>query len=287
MTSADEYARFARAHLPEPFAGKWISLLRPAVQFPQSAAPGETPALCLGGNPSLPDEVEWPRFEGYGPLSFIADLDCAAIAAVGGVDLLPESGHLLFFCVDDRYEGRLTRTSGLRVASDRLDRRAGALRARKHTATAPAGTSVARTVRDGPATSAGGEHSTRTLAGSLSNGTSALRRKFSSIHCTRCGPKSSRLGSTPCRETYSHCGGHSRPCQDPLERKAAAAAIDAGRSAHINVLDEAEHWRVLLQIPEADDLGMNWGDVPVAYWMIRDDDLTARRFDRIWFTMQN
>jgi hypothetical protein len=44
-------------------------------------------------------------------------------------------------------------------------------------------------------------------------------------------------------------------------------------------LREAEHWRPLLQIVWEE------GDM-VLYWMIRDDDLAARRFDRIWFEVQ-
>jgi len=51
----------------------------------------------------LPEGADWPVLDGYGPLSLIAELDCAAVAAVNGFDLLPTSGHLLFFCADYRY----------------------------------------------------------------------------------------------------------------------------------------------------------------------------------------
>ena len=113
MTSAAEFADFARAHLPQPFADQWISLLRPAVVFPgdygadgsREKGADERPALRGGGEPLLPDDVEWPMFEGRIPMGFITELDCAAMAAVGGVDLMPETGYLLFFCVDYGYEG--------------------------------------------------------------------------------------------------------------------------------------------------------------------------------------
>lgn len=281
MTSTDEYARFARAHLPEPIAEKWIGLLRPAVQFPQAAAPGEAHALCLGGDPELPDEVEWPRFEGYGPLSFIAELDCAAVAAVGGADLIPESGHLLFFCVDDRYEGpdkavdyewNLTEWTAGRVlyVPERTPRRPRP--APRWLAPYEMDRRPARAASTPPNTSWElAERYFDTEAKALVDPLHPLwTEEFDS-------------GIYTMRETYWQRGGHSRPCQGPAERTAAAAAIDAGRSAHINVLDEAEHWRVLLQVPEPVDLGSLW----VAYWMIRDDDLAARHFDRIWFTMQS
>ena len=44
-------------------------------------------------------------------------------------------------------------------------------------------------------------------------------------------------------------------------------------------IEEAGHWRLLYQDSwEAGDM--------ILYWMIRDDDLAARRFDRIWFGQQ-
>jgi hypothetical protein len=285
VTSADEYARFARAHLPEPFAEKWISLLRPAVQFPRAAAPGETPALCFGGNPRLPDEVEWPRFEGYGPLSFIAELDCAAVAAVGGVDLVPESGHLLFFCIDGRYEGPDTTVD---YEWDLTEWSAGRV------LYVPEGTP--RRLRPAPRWLEPyeiGPRPARAVSTPPNTEWQLAERYFGADARALVDPlhplwaEEFESGMYTMRETYWQCGGHSYPCQGALESKAASAAIDAGRSAHINVLDEAEHWRVLMQMPEGDDPTMNWGDVPVAYWMIRDDDLAARRFDRVWFTMAN
>lgn len=285
VTSADEYALFARSYLPEPFAQTWIDLLRPAAQFPQDSAPDETPALRLGGDPRLPDGLEWPRFEGYGPLTFIAELDCAAVAAVGGVDLLPESGHLLFFCVDERYDGpdklvdyewQLTEWTGGRVIY------------------APAGTPRRR--RPAPQwlePYETGLRPARAVSTPPNTNWQLAERYFTAEAKALVDPlhplwaEEFASGIETMRESYAQCGGHSRPVQGPAEVEAAHAAIDAGRSPHIHVLDEAAHWRVLLQIPEAEDLGMNWGDCPVAYWMIRDSDLKARRFDHVWFTMQN
>lgn len=285
VTSADEYAHFARAHLPGPLAEKWINLLRPAVQFPRTAAASEATALRLGGDPILPDDVKWPRRKGYGPLSFIAELDCAAIAAVGGVEFLPESGHLSFFCVDDRYEGpdktidyewHLTKwTSGrvIYVPEDAARRPRPAPRWLE-----PYETSlrVVRPVSTPPSTRWDlVEHHFGSEAKALVDPLHPFwAEEFVS-------------GISAMRETYAQCGGYSHPIQGPAEVEAARDVIDAGGSAYINVLDEASRWRVLLQIPEAYDLGMDWGDCPVAYWMIRDDDLKAQCFDHVWFTMQN
>jgi hypothetical protein len=285
VTSTEQYAQLARAHLPEPFATEWIGLLRPAVQFPAAVAPGQIPALRLGGHPDLPNEIEWPRFDGYGPLSFITELDCAAVAAAGGVELLPESGHLLFFCIDERYDGpdkdidyewQLTEWTCGRViyvpeGTPRWPRPAP-----RHLE--PYGTQLrpARAVGTPP-------NMNWQLAAHYFS--SEAKDLADPLHPLWAEEFVSGIASL--RETYAQCGGHSRPCQSSTEMEAARAAIDAGRSAHIHLLDEAAHWRVLLQLPEADDLGMIWGDCPVAYWMIRDDDLKTRNFDRVWFTMQN
>jgi len=286
VTSLEQYAQFACARLPTPLAEKWIGLLRPAVQFPQAIAQGETPALRLGGHPQLPEELEWPRLEGYGPLSFIAELDCAAVAAAGGgVDLLPESGHLLFFCVDEHYDGpdkaidyewELTEWTCGRVIY------------------VPAGT--ARRPRPAPQWLEPYEVGLRPAraVSTPPNIDWQLAEWHFATEATALADPLHPLwaeefvsGISGMRKTYAQCGGHSRPVQGSTEVEAAKAAIDVGLSTHIHVLDEAAHWRVLLQIPEADDLGMIWGDCPVAYWMIRDEDLTARNFDRVWFTMQN
>lgn len=285
MTSSDEYARFARAHLPAPLAEEWISLLRPAAQFPQVSTSDQPPALRLGGDPALPDGLAWPRLEDYGPLSFIAELDCAAIAAVVDVDLLPESGHLFFFCVDGRYDGpdkvvdykwRLTEWNCGRVIY------------------IPAGTP--RDPRPAPQWLAPYEQSlrpARAVSTPPNIDQQFYEHYFAAEARALADPRHPLWaeqfvsGIFALRESYEQCGGHSHPVQGPAEVEAAQAAIDDGRSPHIHVLDEAAHWRVLLQFPEAHDLGTNWGDCPVAYWMIRDEDLKARHFDHVWFTMQN
>lgn len=270
MTSADEYAQFARAHLPESYAEKYIGLLRPAVQFPNVPAPGEGPALRLGGDPCMPDDVEWPVFERYGPLSFIAELDCAAVAAVGGVDLMPKTGHLLFFLVDWRYEGlgrkwehprHLTEWTQGRViyVPEGADRRAR----QPPRWLEPYGTCwhPARAVSTPP--SAGRELAERHFG--------AEARAFIEERCDEGSfwsddrpeyplwAEDFERGIDELRETYAQCGGHSYSLQDDAEVDAARCAIKDGRSGLPDVLDEAAHWRVLLQTAEAEDLGMSWG----------------------------
>lgn len=61
---------------------------------------GESSRSWLGGAPALPDGYRWPESDAV-PLSFLAQIDLADVAAAGGPDWLPKDGTLLFF-----YEGQ-------------------------------------------------------------------------------------------------------------------------------------------------------------------------------------
>ena len=50
----------------------------------------------IGGQPDLPPEFEWPRFDGLA-LSFMAQFDLATVAAQPSVLPLPKQGNLAFF----------------------------------------------------------------------------------------------------------------------------------------------------------------------------------------------
>jgi len=48
----------------------------------------------------------------------------------------------------------------------------------------------------------------------------------------------------------------------------------------------AADWRLLLQIDSDDGVGWMWGDVGRIYYWIREEDLNAGRFDRVWLVLQ-
>ena len=77
-------------------AQTWISLLRPAFHL-RTLTEGEPTVSQLGGEPSLPSDVEWPVWEGHGPLSFVASVDCDQVPTAELDIPLPESGTLNFF----------------------------------------------------------------------------------------------------------------------------------------------------------------------------------------------
>lgn len=48
----------------------------------------------------------------------------------------------------------------------------------------------------------------------------------------------------------------------------------------------ASEWQLLIQIDSDERTDWMWGDVGKLYFLIRTDDLAARRFDRVWLELQ-
>src|SRR3954454_18169372 len=83
-----------------------VELFRPAVAMSTDPAYGPMVGQ-LGGDPSLPEEMEWPEWDGIGPLSFGVAVDCAALSAFDVGFGLPVHGTLLFFCYDRQIDEEL------------------------------------------------------------------------------------------------------------------------------------------------------------------------------------
>ncbi|WP_157963791.1 DUF1963 domain-containing protein [Actinocorallia populi] len=84
-----------KAPLP-PAAHQALGLLRPSLSLTPAEGEGSG-GTRFGGLPPLPAEAEWPTFDGR-PLTFLAQLDCAALHPLLGDDWpLPHDGLLLFF----------------------------------------------------------------------------------------------------------------------------------------------------------------------------------------------
>jgi uncharacterized protein YwqG len=75
-------------------AGRLAPLTRESVRL-TAVKYEEKPACRLGGRPNLAPDLSWPVWDKT-PLSFIAQLDLAALPKVAGLDL-PRSGALYFF----------------------------------------------------------------------------------------------------------------------------------------------------------------------------------------------
>jgi uncharacterized protein YwqG len=84
--------------LPGEAKDRWLSLLRPSIGL--DLGDGEGPVVGhLGGLPELPKDTPWPTWQDR-PLALMATLDCALLPREKLDIPLPDDGTLLFF----RYE---------------------------------------------------------------------------------------------------------------------------------------------------------------------------------------
>lgn len=93
--SFDALHEVARTHLPAEVAEKWTGLLSTAGYLRKAVDGG-----AGGGAARGPAGVEWPVWEGEGPLSFVAAVDCGALKVSGELPLRTD-GWPAFFYYDE------------------------------------------------------------------------------------------------------------------------------------------------------------------------------------------
>jgi len=277
-------AEIARQHLPPEIADRWLRLLRPAAVL-RHAARGDRAAGVLGGNPRLPDYAEWPSWDGHGPLSFVAAVDCAALAAVPLDIALPSSGTLLFFYFDGRYDNYQATvgywdpdtSAGARTlymgpgghASPRAS--PGGIRpyARVGLAVEPVVTFPALEHPDLQAAFMAPGEDLRAFLDHPVNGAAFAE----ALAGRTAGPR-------------HQVGGYPDPVQGPVEWEVAMAAL-GGRDPHDSrVAAEQARWTLLAQVDTDDRAGMMWGDCGTLYWLARHEDLARGQVTNTSFTWQ-
>ncbi|MFF3763408.1 YwqG family protein [Streptomyces sp. NPDC001922] len=302
--TTDPLHALAREHLPHEIAERWIGLLRPSLRLDKATGTGTDRGAGtgtstgtgngqgtghgqgavsvvgrLGGLPELPESEEWPVWEGHGPLSFVASLDCAALPSAGLDIALPTDGTLAFFYFD----GQLDDGTAV-VAPDEPDSRAGA-----RVLYIPAGVPV--TERPAPE---GIDPFTAIPLTARSETTEpypwhpAVYREFAPM------PDDHPVWGEDFQEALSdhfegaehRIGGHAHPVQDEVEAEVAHGVLGSPPWNDPRIQEEALRWVLLAQFDSDDDAGMMWGDCGVLYWLIRPEDLARRRFDRAMFTWQ-
>lgn len=278
QSTADPLHTLAREHLPNEIAERWIGLLRPGLRLENATDAG--PAVGrLGGLPELPAIEEWPVWEGHGPLSFIASLDCAALPSAALDIALPPDGTLVFFYFD----GQLDEGSAV-VEPHEPDSWAGA-----RVLYVPAGVPVAeRAAPEGiqPYPEVPLRARVETTAPYLWH--PVVYREFAPM------PDDHPVWGEDFKEamwdhsegTEHRIGGHANPVQDEVEAEVARGALGSPPWTDPRIKDEALRWVLLAQFDTDDDADMMWGDCGALYWLIRPEDLAERRFDRAMFTWQ-
>ncbi len=283
-TAPDALRTLARTHLPPELADRWTALLRPAAHL-VAAGPGDPVVGRLGGLPRLPEDVEWPVWEGYGPLSFVAVVDCAALP-VDELDIpLRSEGSLAFFYLEDEECEAVVDTcdpdtwAGARLLH--LPPGADGFPERP----APEGftpyPALPLTVRVAPSPP---DSESTVLSREFGLGALSVMERYG--HPVRDDAFMEALWDH--RSGAAHrIGGHAQCVQGAVEITVAKAVLgDDVDWEDPRVEEEAARWVLLAQFDSDEDTGMMWADAGVLYWLIRPEDLAAGRFDRAVFTWQ-
>ncbi|WP_405759642.1 YwqG family protein [Streptomyces sp. NBC_01420] len=282
--SREAFRSLALQHLSPEDAEKWLGLLRPGTRL-EVATDTDDVVGRLGGVPALPAGAEWPVWEGYGPLSFVASIDCARLSAAALDIDLPEAGTLLFFYFD----GQLDDGEALVLAEDR-ESWAGArvlhVAAEEEVADrgTPAGLKPYPVV---PLTA-------RVEMTATEPWHPSVRAAFAPG-----APLGNRYDHPVCSQEFidglwefdgevgHQIGGHAHSVQNPVEIEIAEAVLDGEVPwDDPRLSEEAGHWLLLAQFDSEDAADMMWGDAGALYWLIRPEDLAERRFERAMFTWQ-
>lgn len=255
-------------HLPRRAARRWEALARPALRL-VPAGPQDTVVARLGGDPHLPDDVPWPVWEGHGPLGYVGELHCAALA--GAPAAVPPSGRLLFFFFDgsyDDYEGVVSAYDPASAAGARVlhvpDGAVASLRP-------PPDGRVPR-LREG-------RYAARAVvtfpSDELPEVADAVGRAGLPSGAAGGAFADARWDWPP--EPRHQVGGHPHADQGPVEHDVATAALGAAADPAA-VAAEAARWSLLLQVGSDPELGAMWDDCGTLAWFTRDGDPSVHGF---------
>ncbi|WP_327710655.1 YwqG family protein [Streptomyces sp. NBC_00464] len=282
--SRDAFRALALQHLSPEDTEKWLGLLRPGVRL-EVATGSDDVVGRLGGLPALPAATEWPEWEGHGPHSFVASIDCARLPTAALDIDLPAAGTLLFFYFD----GQLDDGDALVLAEDRESW---------------AGARVLHVAADEEVA----ERETPAELKPYPVVPLTARVEMTATEPWHPSVRAAFVPDAPLGNRYDHpvcsqefldalwefdgevghrIGGHAHSVQNPVEIEIAEAVLDGEASwDDPRLSEETGNWVLLAQFDSEDAADMMWGDAGALYWLIRPEDLAERRFERAMFTWQ-
>lgn len=268
-------------------AETWTSLLRPAFHL-RELNPGEAVAAYLGGDPLLPKDVEWPEWEGHGPLRFVGAVDFSQVPTQELDIPLPASGELLFFYFDGLGDSSVAYTNpdsvvnGTRVIYVPAD-------AELEPRSAPEdATPFPRLLLSGEVIATAPDNENAALIAAFGDPNDPVE------YCDYPTTDPDGKGFWEALSAFRHdhqphhrIGGYALPVQGAVEHEGAQVVYPGEDEAAVAARKQLVPQLVLLaQIDSDARSGMGWGDAGRLYWMISRDDLAAGRFDKATFTWQ-
>jgi hypothetical protein len=290
-------AQAGRDYFSAQDAETWVGLLRPGFHLRALAEDQDEPVVAyLGGLPLLPADVDWPVWEGHGPLNFVAALDCSQVP-VAELDIpLPASGQLQFFYFDGLGDSSIvysdadsvhngTRMIYVPADADIAER------------DAPEGmTPFPRLLLTGELIATVPDNQNPALIAAYGDpdepDESADYRAYPTLDPDGTGFWAALTDFRRAHSPHHQIGGYAMPVQGAVEAEGAHVLY---QDAHIDVSadpDEAvirklaSELVLLAQIDGDSRSGMAWGDSGRLYWMIRREDLAAGRVENATFTWQ-
>lgn len=300
--TGDVWRKFLATQKLDPaVVEKLTALLRPQIKLIPKGPfeEDETPpwASKLGGFPDLPVGAAWPlhgslepggptKFERntnweVGPLEFLAQINLAEVARAGSGLPLPEDGLLLFFydAREQPWGSNLSDALGWRVIY------------------VPAGVETKRQLSATPE-----DVSTRPLefaasevlpdwfsiGDHLDEESAAVWPELDGLEELFDEHSGDNHGEDHAFGGWPHVIQHAME----LECEMAAQGLKEGRSDPYEdprmpvIRENAPQWRLLLQLDSDDMLDWMWGDMGMVYFWCREEDIAARRFDRVWTILQ-
>lgn len=258
-----------------------LALARPAIELLPTEQPGEperTGGSRYGGRPDLPDDIAWP-LAGSEPLLFLAQLDFAELAPHDRGGRLPNDGMVWFFTDGDSAMGA-TPPGG-----------------EEWQVFYRAGTPALKRRQPPPAEIWLGEPIYPEILPNLALGfrpflslPGMLSPRYAPLKLTE--PERDALfavqdamsGAEPL-PTCHKVLGYPEPAQGEVEECLSGGLPFRERPRD----DDPSHLQLLLQIDSVFDIASTrfcWGDAGKLYFMLHEQDLAARRFDRTMFAMQ-
>lgn len=259
-----DFAEYVRELLPEELAEPFLALTRPAIRL-SIAGKGETTVGRLGGLPRLPEGMPWPRAGDGGPaMQFLAELDCAALAAYESDIDLPAEGTLLFFATWESTAAQVIMLppDAIRVPEYEVPVLPPEARVFPEVPLAAETVATWPTRGHDDLVELGDEFWDRVVGDEPWEVFADMLADFADAEGGRA----------------HQVGGYSDALQSPIE---AVAAFAAGLRPHDpGFAAEASQWVSLLQLDE--DNGMIFGDGGILIFGIRRDRLAARDFSQVF-----
>jgi uncharacterized protein YwqG len=253
-------------------------LLKPAIRI--FHAPSESPAPLgaskLGGDPDLPPDFVWPDWNGT-PMAFLAQFRLDELAPYDLENLLPPTGMLYFFyeAEEQPWGGYIEDEGGWRVFH--------------HTG------QISDLVRTPPPDNIPEYSRFREVPVRFEQ---RYMLPFDDEELESLAPELGELSEVE-SDAYRELVDRLAKLEEDTPRHwllgyhyniQSAANAEAmqtlfGLSGE-QAVERAQELVLLLQLDSDLTAEMEWGDVGTLYFWIHQDDLAARRFDKVWMTLQ-